>query len=118
MQNRGRFYLEKQTCCITFVLLKQRRESRTIFHIKVDWETLQIIMKCRDKLSRPMAGPKFSCRTAFMPGGLQRTTSTQILSYRSFIASFDVGLISRKELNMIHSGFFNIFALEKLIIML
>lgn len=28
-----------------------------IYHIKVDWETLQILPKCRDKLSRLMAGP-------------------------------------------------------------
>lgn len=30
-----------------------------ICHIKVDWETLQIIMKCRDKLGLPMAGPSY-----------------------------------------------------------
>lgn len=29
---------------------------RHIRHIKVDWETLQIKTKCRDKLRRPMAG--------------------------------------------------------------
>lgn len=34
-----------------------------IYHIKVDWETHQIYMKYRDKLSRLMAGPdRFSER--------------------------------------------------------
>lgn len=32
-------------------------QSPTAYHIKVDWETHQLIVKYRDKLSRPMAGP-------------------------------------------------------------
>lgn len=63
-----------------------------IYHIKVDWETLQIIMKYRDKLSHPMAGPNLF-RGALKPGGLQRRASTQTLSIRSFIASFGVEFI-------------------------
>ncbi len=31
--------------------------AHEIYHIKVDWETLQIYLKSRDKLDRPMAGP-------------------------------------------------------------
>lgn len=68
------------------------RERLKIYHIKVDWETLQIIMKYRDKLSHPMAGPNLF-GGALMPGGLQRKASTQNLSIRSFIASFGVGFI-------------------------
>ncbi len=64
-------------------------------HIKVDWETLQIILKSRDKLSIPMAGLNFRKKVSAIcrPDGLQRYASTQILSYRSFIASFGVELI-------------------------
>ena len=67
--------------------LKERKN-----HIKVDWETLQIILKCRDKLCRPMAGLSRCLQVGgcLRAGGLQRTASTQILSFRSFIASFDV----------------------------
>lgn len=32
-------------------------ELKKIYHIKVDWETHQLYVKCRDKLSQPMAGP-------------------------------------------------------------
>lgn len=62
------------------------------YHIKVDWETHQILMKCRDNLSRPMAGriPQgFALRgTADYKG---RKTSKP--DYRSFIASFGVANI-------------------------
>ncbi len=46
-----------------------------------DWETHQFYMKYRDKLSRPMAGLDPRKRVAFTPGGLQRSASTQILSF-------------------------------------
>lgn len=41
-----------------------------IRHIKVDWETLQIKVKYRDQLGRPMAGPilfieKLSCQADY-----------------------------------------------------
>ena len=67
-------YLKCEQGCITCVI-KMKRESFTVpatdyyilsaYHIKVDWETHQLQMKCRDKLSRPMAGPIF--RGGFMP---------------------------------------------------
>lgn len=41
----------------------------------------QILMKCRDKLSRPVAGPILFREKRLAPGGLQRTASTQILSF-------------------------------------
>lgn len=43
------------------LLILRYKIKRTLksYHIKVDWETLQIIMKCRDKLSYPMAGPSY-----------------------------------------------------------
>lgn len=105
MKNHPRIICTFELLCLTLRYKIKRRESRRqadkkivgmpyierYYHIKVDWETLQIIMKYRDKLSWPMAGPD-SLGSAFMPGGLQRTTSTQILSFRSFIASFDVAL--------------------------
>ncbi len=49
-------------------------------HIRDDWETLQFILKYRDKLRRPMAGLSFLREEASKPGGLQRSASTQILS--------------------------------------
>ena len=63
------------------------------YHIKVDWETLQIILKHRVRSRRPMAGPAQPQRQsprASVARGLQRTAGTQILFIRSFIASFDV----------------------------
>ncbi|WP_302612303.1 hypothetical protein, partial [uncultured Muribaculum sp.] len=52
------------------------------YHIKVDWETHQIFMKYRDKLSCLMAGPiLINFGEAYCPGGLQRTASAQILSF-------------------------------------
>ncbi len=54
-----------------------------------------------------MAGPKFLYEKLLYAGGLQRTASTQILSYRSFIASFGVGLIKPKGIKKtIPFGFF------------
>ncbi len=62
----AQIYFAEQTCCIKFALYKQRtRGPQRNFHIKVDWETLQIFMKYRDKLSRPMAGPILSSESSF-----------------------------------------------------
>ena len=61
-------------------------------HIKADWETHQIFMKCRDKLSFPMAGPNLLVG-AFMPGGLQRIGSPQILIIGVSSYPFDVAFI-------------------------
>jgi hypothetical protein len=47
-----------------------------------------------------MAGPDLA-RGALMPGGLQRTASTQILSIRSFIASFGVAHTKRSRLRLL-----------------
>lgn len=46
----------------------------------------------RQSLAGQWRAPDFRQKIALMPGGLQRTASTQILSYRSFIASFGVAL--------------------------
>ena len=61
-------------------------------HIKADWETHQFFMKCRDKLSFPMAGPNLLVG-AFMPGGLQRIGSPQILIIGVSSYPFDVAFI-------------------------
>ena len=64
------------------------------YHIKVDWETHQILMKCRDNLFIPMAGR--------IPQGIvlrgtadYKGEKTSKPDYRSFIASFDVANIER-----------------------
>ncbi|MGN0213027.1 MAG: hypothetical protein ACI4AN_08825 [Muribaculaceae bacterium] len=62
-------------------------------HIKADWETHQFYMKCRDKLSFPMAGPNLLLG-AFMPGGLQRIGSPQNLIIGVSSYPFDVAFIT------------------------
>ena len=71
MKNHPRIICTFELLCLTLRYKIKRRESRRqadkkivgmpyierYYHIKVDWETLQIIMKYRDKLSWPMAGP-------------------------------------------------------------
>ena len=66
-------------------------------HIKVDWETHQILLKCRDKLSRPMAGPIPSGRL-FKPRRITKGGEHSNPVIRSFIASFGVALIERVAL--------------------
>jgi Leu/Phe-tRNA-protein transferase len=47
----------KQFCVTLRYNNKDKRVTTSKnYHIKADWETLQIIMKCREQLSRPMAG--------------------------------------------------------------
>jgi len=48
----AKFNNKKYLCVI-----RTKAREPTIYHIKVDWETHQIYVKYRDKLSRLMAGP-------------------------------------------------------------
>ena len=73
----------------------RRRKPTKTYHIKVDWETHQLIVKYRDKLSCLMSGPiplSGEWRCPRHQGGLQRTASTQILSFGVSSHSFDVDL--------------------------
>lgn len=74
----------------------------TKYHIKVDWETLQIISNFREQLPSSNGGPRPDFRSvhSLNAGGLQRAAGTQNLSIRSFIASFDVALTNRNGLSV------------------
>ncbi len=72
--------------CVVIVKRERFNTSKNntsfkVYHIKVDWETHQLLVKYRDKLSQPMAGPIPLVGGIKCPGGLQRRTSTQILSF-------------------------------------
>ena len=48
--------------CVVIVKRERFNTSKNntsfkVYHIKVDWETHQLLVKYRDKLSQPMAGP-------------------------------------------------------------
>ena len=87
----GDFFFTKSCKIEPFVLtLRYKDKARelsfpkkilTFHHIKVDWETHQILMKYRDKLRRLMAGPILARGGLISPGGLQRAAGTQILSF-------------------------------------
>ena len=83
---------------LQYIFLSQYNKSvisQTSYHIKVDWETHQIFLKYRDKLSCPMAGPT-SMRRYFYPRRITKDSEHSNPVIRSFIASFDVDIISRE----------------------
>ncbi len=72
--------------------------DHNVYHIKVDWETHQIFMKCRDKLGRPMAGPTPRGRLLVQSRRITKDAEHSNPVIRSFIASFDVALINDSRL--------------------